>query len=140
VLAASELLFALADSFTALLGLRLVQGLLLPAIFTSLMMYVALAAAPHQRAREMAHYVAASILGGYLGRLLAGLGAAYVDWRAVFYLLAAGLLLAAWPLGRLAAPVAATPAEGPRLRGALRVLRAGGYLRVYVVVFALFFV
>lgn len=139
-LGALELLFAVVDRFALLLGVRFLQGLLLPAVLTSLMTYIALAAPPARRSRDLAGYVAASIVGGYLGRLLSGLGAAYTDWRLVFVLLGTGLLLAAIPLGRLR-PVRSTgAAEPPSLRLVREVLRDGGYIPLYVAVFAFFFV
>ncbi len=135
-----EILFALADSFPLLLGLRFAQGLLLPAVITALMTYIALAAPPARLPGAMAGYVAASILGGYLGRLLAGLGAAYADWRLIFVALGAGLLLAFFPLGRLRVAAGKAPAERPTPRLVLQVLGEGGLTRVYAVAFSFFFV
>jgi YNFM family putative membrane transporter len=139
-LGALELLFAAADRFPLLLAVRFLQGLLLPAVLTSLMTYIALAAPPERRSRDLAGYVGASIVGGYLGRLLSGLGAAYTDWRLVFVLLGAGLLLAAIPLGRLRPVQRAGAAEPPSPRLVLEVLREGGYTPLFVAVFAFFFV
>src|SRR5690606_31614713 len=135
-----ELLFPLADSFALLLGVRFLQGLLLPAVFTSLMTYLALAAPPERLARDLSGYVAASILGGYLGRLLAGLGAAYVDWRLVFGVVGVGLLLTVAPLRGLQVPERRATAEPPSPRLVLEVLREGGDARLYLMAFSFFFV
>lgn len=135
-----ELAFALAESFPLLLGVRFLQGLLLPAVITSLMTYLARATPAERLSRAMAEYVAASILGGYLGRLLAGLSAAYLDWRLAFVVIGAGLLLSALPLGRLHVAVEAAEVEPPSARLVLRVLGEGGYVRLYLVAFSFFFV
>src|SRR5690606_31284500 len=89
----------------------------------------------------LSEYVAASIVGGYVGRLLAGLGAAYLDWRAAFVAIGAGLLAVSVPIGRMrAAGERAAAAEPPSARLALRVLGEGSFARVYVVAFSFFFV
>jgi YNFM family putative membrane transporter len=138
-LALSEAVFARVDSFPLLLGIRLLQGLLLPAVMTSLMTHIARSARGAELRRRMSLYIAATILGGYLGRLVSGLGAAYLGWRFVFYALAAGLAAAAVLLGRAGEePFAPRPT---RVSGAAReVLRMPRFARLYAVVFCFFFV
>jgi len=139
LLALSELLFCAATSFPLLLGIRLLQGLLIPALLTSLMTYVASVAPPAAVARAMAVYIAATILGGFLGRACSGLFASWFGWRVSFLVLAASLAVCFLLLGRLAeaAPVGLVrPTPGDLLR----VLRSRACWPVYGVVFCLFLV
>ena len=69
LLALDQLCFYLVTEFWQLIGLRLIQGLLLPAIFTSLMTYCATMVPTGQVRRVMGLYIGATITGGFLGRL-----------------------------------------------------------------------
>ena len=86
----NQIAFYLVDAFWQLLLLRLLQGLLLPAIFTALMTYCASTVPVQMVRRAMGYYIGATILGGFGGRLLGGLVASAFDWRAAFVV--AGLL------------------------------------------------
>ena len=90
LLAVNQVAFYLVDAFWQLLLLRLLQGLLLPAIFTALMTYCASTVPLPMVRRAMGYYIGATILGGFGGRLLGGLVASAFDWRAAFVV--AGLL------------------------------------------------
>lgn len=139
LLGALQLAFALAPSFGALLAVRVGVGVVLPAVFTAAMTQTALSAPAAELGRAMAGYVAASIVGGFAGRLLTGATAGWVDWRLPFLLLGAALLATAAALRRLPrfAPPPA-PAGRPRLHAAL--LAAPGLPAVLCTAFCLFFV
>lgn len=139
LLAITQVLCYFAPTFSLLLLVRLLLGLLVPALLTALMTYVAATAPPAQLSRAMAVYIASTILGGFLGRACSGAIATGFGWRYSFLALAFSLLLAWLALGRL------TPAPGQRLarpRADLLpvVLRQPALLRVYVAVGCLFFV
>lgn len=84
LLALNQVCFVWADQFWQLLVLRLLQGLLLPAIFTALMTYCATMVAPGMVRRAMGYYIGATIIGGFLGRLAGGLFASAYDWHSAF--------------------------------------------------------
>ena len=90
LLALDQICFYFAVEFWHLLVLRLLQGLLLPAIFTALMTYCASMVPAHLVRRVMGLYIAATILGGFCGRLAGGVFASSFDWRSAF--VAMGLL------------------------------------------------
>lgn len=138
VLAAAQVALAFAGSFPLMLALRFVQGLALPAVMTSLMTHVALSAGARVQ-RAMSVYVAASIVGGYLGRLLSGVSAAWGGWRVFFVALGAALFLCAFPLGRLTAGERVRPAR-PEARIVREVLREREHLRAYATAFSIYFV
>ena len=84
LLAVDQLCFYFVDEFWQLLVLRLIQGLLLPAIFTALMTYCASMVPKALVRRAMGFYIGATILGGFSGRLAGGFFASSFDWRIAF--------------------------------------------------------
>ncbi len=84
LLALDQVCFYFADEFWHLIVLRLLQGLLLPAIFTALMTYCASMVPPNMVRRAMGFYIGATILGGFTGRLAGGVFASSFDWRSAF--------------------------------------------------------
>jgi YNFM family putative membrane transporter len=94
-LALCQLAFALVGvfglGFAWLVALRVIQGLLFPAIFTALVTYSASMSAPSQVRRSVSFYIATTIFGGFAGRALGGALASQFDWQAPFWLL--GVLL-----------------------------------------------
>ncbi|MFO7984216.1 MAG: MFS transporter [Desulfuromonadales bacterium] len=119
--------------------LRLLQGLLLPAIFTALMTYVSARSSGDKVQRAMAIYVASTILGGFLGRATSGAIAAWAGWRFSFLILGVTLLAIGALLGRLP-ETGGRQALRPGLDQVRRVLRQPGYLHIYFLIFCMFFV
>ncbi len=129
---------ALGPEYRVFLVIRFLQGLLIPAIFTGLMTYVAATARPGGLSRAMAVYVATTVFGGFVGRALVGLLADVGGWQIAFTVLGALLLVAAFRLTRLrdggeASFVRAHP------RVILEVLRVPGLWRWYLTIFCAFF-
>jgi YNFM family putative membrane transporter len=139
LLAATSFGLGLGPGYPVFLALRVLQGLLLPAMLTGLMTYVASTATPDGLPRAMAAYVAATIAGGFLGRAFAGQVSELIGWQGMFALL--GLLLttvAVW-LCRLPAT---TNTRFGRLhpRALLGVLKVPGLVHAYLTIFGAFFV
>ena len=84
LLALNQVCFVFVEEFWHLLALRFMQGLLLPAIFTALMTYCASMVAPAQVRRAMGFYIGATIIGGFVGRLVGGVFASSFDWHSAF--------------------------------------------------------
>ena len=101
LLALSEVLMFVVEPFAGLMALRLLQGLLIPAMLTSLMTYVSQITGKGDVAKAMAWYIAATILGGFAGRVFSGLIASLLHWRFSFLFLGFGLLVAWLWLGRI---------------------------------------
>lgn len=139
LLALSELPFLFADSFWLLFLTRFVQGLLLPAIFTALMTYLASMTGSERIRRVMSFYIAATITGGFAGRALSGVIASLGDWRTTFLLLLIGLLAAYALLLLLEADVRARFAR-PSIHAIGAVLGNRLFLKVYLIIFLVFFV
>ena len=77
-------LTATATSLSALAVLRLLQGLLTPGVFIITIAYVTEEWTPLLVPRVMSFYVAGTVFGGFMGRLLGGTIASHLGWRAVF--------------------------------------------------------
>lgn len=94
-------LVATASGLNSLIGWRFVQGLFMPAIFAVTMAYISEEWKGKKVGSVMSVYVTGNILGGVLGRFLAGVIAAHFSWRGAFVLLgclnfATGALIWAW--------------------------------------------
>lgn len=127
---------ALAPSWYALLGLRLLAGLALSGVPAVAMAYVAEEVDPGSIGSVMGLYIAGSALGGMGGRLVASLVAAMADWR--WALAAVGLagLAMAEAFRRLAPPsqqfVASEDGGLALARSAALLFRDAGLRLLYV--------
>lgn len=138
LLALNQLSFYLVDAYWQLIMLRLMQGLLLPAIFTALMTYCASTVALPMVRRAMGFYIGATILGGFGGRLLGGVFASWFDWHAAFVV--AGLMQLV-PLLLMLKAESDADINFARLdiRSISRVLRAPDYRYMFLALAAVFF-
>jgi predicted MFS family arabinose efflux permease len=111
------LYLALAQGMQGILLARFLQGLLLPAIFSSAVAFISEDWKGSEAASVVGIYQAGAVLGGFAGRLVTALASDSFGWRGGFFALTAvtllaGLALLAWlPNGR---PL---PASGKGLRG-----------------------
>ncbi len=145
LLGGSEVAFALVDVFWGLVAIRFLQGALVSMLLAATMTYVSVQA--DRVGRVMTFYVSASVLGGLIGRIVAGYGAEWVGIPVVL----SGLGLVTIGAAALAFQLSAEPdRQGPRSpsNGRRRVsvsllgdvLRTPSYRLLYGVVFCAFFV
>lgn len=130
---------AWADSFGMFLALRFIQGFAVPAMLTALMTHVSASAGPSRVHAVMATYIAATTLGGFLGRFFAGITAAEWGRRVPFAVLAAclaGCLALTRTLSADARAQFAKPSPGVMRE----VLARPGFLKAYLMAACLFFV
>ncbi len=139
ILGVLELLFSLTDDYFTLLLLRAVQGLMIPAILTSLMSYISYTSTRENVQHSIAMYIAATIMGGFLGRFFSGLSTELFGWRVFFFFLGILLLLASLLLRCLERDAKMSYAR-PRLNEIAGLLRQGEFLWLYLAIFCLFFV
>ncbi len=139
ILAVTELFFAGTSSFTLLMTIRLIQGLLVPAILTSLMTYLSQRSSADTIQRVMAIYIAATIFGGFIGRATSGLIANLFGWRFSFLALAITLGIGFLTLFRLP-ETAGIKATRPQPKAILEVLRKPAFLPIYMSIFCLFLI
>jgi len=135
-------LVATASSIGEMVAWRFVQGALLPGAYAIALAYIGEAFQGGGVGRAMAALVTGSVVGGFSGRLIAGLTAQSLGWRSSFLTLAALTALGGVASARLLpARQAPTSSRSQPLR-ALRALaaRLDGRLAVtYVVAFNVFF-
>jgi MFS family permease len=79
---------ALAPSLDWLIFWRFVHGLLLPPIFAVTLAYIGDEWPPAEANGVFGVYASASAIGGFLGRFIPGMLAAYIGWRGGFLVLA----------------------------------------------------
>ncbi|HET7753743.1 MAG TPA: MFS transporter [Anaeromyxobacteraceae bacterium] len=118
LLALPTLACAAAQSLGVLVGLRALQGLLVPGMTAVAIAYAGDLFPARRIAAAVGGVIAASVAGGLLGRLVGGLVASAYGWRATFVVGAAWTVLAAVAMAR--AP------ESPRAPG-----REGGFVKAY---------
>ncbi len=125
------------DAYTPFLVLRGIQGLIMPAILTALMAYLSAQQDSLGLKAIMARYVAATIVGGLLGRLVSGGISQWYDYHLTYWLLAVCLIGAAvLPWQR--APRRAMNATLPTRAGLLRAWSIQGNLWRFLAVSCLF--
>jgi YNFM family putative membrane transporter len=134
-----ELLFALADSYVVLLVLRGLQGLMIPAILTAIVTSISYSSSRQQVGRNIAIYIAATIVGGFLGRFLCGICTDLFGWRVFFFTLGVLLLISCLLLRSMARDVK-LHSQQPRLSDISHQLGQPFFLRIYLAIFCLFFV
>jgi predicted MFS family arabinose efflux permease len=89
VIVAPTLMVGLATSLPALIFWRAVQGLVLPPIFAVTVAYIGDEWPPKEATTAAGIYSSGSSLGGFSGRLVTGILADLISWRAGFVALAA---------------------------------------------------
>ncbi len=93
LLALSNPLMLLIDSWHGILGLRLVQGILLAAVPAIAMAFMRESLPLSALMKAGAFYIAANSFGGIVGRILGGLMAEYLSWQGAALLLTAVTLV-----------------------------------------------
>ncbi len=138
LLAIDQFALFFTTEFWQLLALRFAQGLLVPGLFTALMTYAASMSTPTLVRRVMGQYIAATIIGGFSSRALAGYLASTLGWQWIFLVLGCLLLVPAWLSGYLRADA---ELNFGRLdaRAIGRVLRVPNYAWSYLALFTVFF-
>ncbi|CAH9049660.1 Inner membrane transport protein YnfM [Pseudoalteromonas holothuriae] len=137
ILSVTSLLFALAPTFELLLVLRFIQGLTLPAALTAMTGFIGQQYSAAQLQQNMTRYIGSSILGGYLGRVLAANFASWFTWQSFYFVLALALLILALLIKPKKCQPPVRQAESPKAY--LKPLREPLIVRLFLGVFCMFF-
>lgn len=108
LLAIPTLLCAAAPSFRVLLVFRALQGALIPGVTAVAVAYLGDVVTPEELGPRVGGWIAASVAGGLTGRVVSGLLADWINWRAPFLLFGALTIVGAVGLAR------ELPRTGPR--------------------------
>ncbi|MFW9620149.1 MAG: MFS transporter [Sulfurospirillum sp.] len=139
ILGILELCFAWSDTYPVLLFIRALQGLLIPAVLTSLMSYISFITPKDRVQQAIGYYIGATILGGFVGRLLSGLLSDYFGWRLFFVLLGIALIVMFGCLSFLSEEVKVDFVK-PKLSQIMDVLKNKTFFNIYMMMFFIFFV
>ncbi|MBL8661599.1 MAG: MFS transporter [Candidatus Odyssella sp.] len=135
-------LAATAGSLEALLLWRGLQGLLLPPIFAIAVAYIGEEWPAHEVAPVLGVYTAGTVLGGFLGRFIAGLAAEHFGWRGAFLVLAGIELIGALVAARYLPPerrFAPAPGFASALGTMIGHLRNARIVATFAIGFAILF-
>jgi len=134
----SEILLGFAANFYQILGVRLFQGFLIPAILTSLMTYVSKLSNGENIQKVMSIYIASTIVGGFAGRAISGLISYLFNWRFSFLFLGVCLVMLIFFVKSLEKDVNLSVAK-PKFKDIFSVMRDKKFLVVYISIFLSFF-
>lgn len=134
-----ELCFAWSDTYSVLLAIRALQGLLIPAVLTSLMSYISFITPKDRVQQAIGYYIGATILGGFIGRLLSGVLSDLFGWRLFFVLLGVALIGMFWCLRFLGEEVKVDFVK-PKFSQVMDILKNKTFFNIYAMMFFIFFV
>ena len=134
-----ELCFSWSDTYVTLLVIRALQGLLIPAVLTSLMSYISFITPKDKVQQSIGYYIGATILGGFLGRLLSGMLSDLFGWRLFFVFLGIALIVMFGALSFLSEEVKVDFVK-PKRSQVLDVLKNKTFFHIYAMMFFIFFV
>ncbi len=138
LLSIAQLPFLFNISFEWLLLVRFLEGLLLPAIFTALTTFLAQHSPPQTIRKIMGYYVAATIAGGFGGRLLSGITATYLHWHVAFFIIFVGLFIS-WFLLKNIVTTKELRFSQPKISDIQHVLLNPVFNKIYAIIFLSFF-
>jgi len=134
----TNLMLGFSDSFETFLLARCFEGLTVPAILTSSMTILANIDKKNIQF-NMSVYVAATVFGGLLGRVMSGYIATEFGWRAVFFSLSFALLISLVFIRNLDLDVA-TKMTKATLKDVMAILKDRRFVLIYITMFTVFFV
>lgn len=138
-LGVSEIIFASSDTYFLLISLRGFQGLLIPAILTSLMSYISQTISQDRVQQAMGFYIGITIVGGFAGRFFSGLLSDVFGWRFFFVFLGIMLIINSLFLRKISQDIKTNYAK-PNLTKITNVLKIPHNLYIYLSMFCAFFV
>ncbi|MBL0708959.1 MAG: MFS transporter, partial [Sulfurimonas sp.] len=138
VLFFTNLVLGFSTTFEMFLVARCVEGLVVPAILTSSMTILANIDKKNIQF-NMSIYVAATVFGGLVGRVMSGFIATEFGWRAVFFSLSFALLVALFFVKNLKLDID-TKLTRATLHDVFTILKDRRFALIYLMMFCVFFV
>jgi len=134
----TNLVLGFSNSFEMFLTARFVEGLVVPAILTSSMTILANIDKKNIQF-NMSVYVASTVFGGLVGRVMSGFIATEFGWRFVFFSLSFALLVAIYFIKNLDLDINAKLTKA-KLHNVIAILKDRRFALIYFVMFSVFFV
>jgi YNFM family putative membrane transporter len=138
ILLITNIFLGFSTSYTMFLSARIAEGIVIPAILTASMSILANIDKENIQ-RNMAIYVAATVFGGLVGRLVSGIIAHEFGWRVVFFSLSGALLLSIYLINKLSFEGNANLTKA-KISDVLTILKDKRFVVVYSLMFSMFFV
>jgi len=138
ILFTTNIFLGLSNSYEIFLGVRIAEGLVIPAILTSVMSILANMDKKNIKF-NMSIYVAATVFGGIIGRVASGIVASNFGWRVVFFSLSFQLLIALYFVHKITYTGEAKLVRA-NLSDVVLILKDKRFLTVYLLMFTIFFV
>lgn len=139
ILTILEIYLYFVKSFNILITIRLIQGLLIPGILTSLMTFISVVVDKSFVQNFMSYYIASTILGGFLGRFMSGLIAKVIGWRYSFIILGLSLIFSLILLIFID-NYKIERKDKLTFKNSMNILKAYPFINVYISIFCIFFV
>jgi len=137
ILFITNLLLSFSNSYGMFLFIRTIEAIVIPAILTSCM---AILASDKQNTKlNMSIYVAATVFGGLMGRVISGFIATEFGWRMVFFFLSLALLLGLYFIKQLNLSIE-TNMTKPKVKDIINILKDKRFVVIYALMFTIFFV
>ncbi|MDR1460908.1 MAG: MFS transporter [Campylobacteraceae bacterium] len=134
-----EVCFSFSNSYMILIGIRAVQGFLIPAALTSLVSYISTSSTYENIQRALGNYVAITIMGGFLGRLLSGISSEYFGWRPFFFIIGLGLIASFFAILGVSKDIKAGFVK-PTTKEIINIIKVKHNFYMYAAIFCVFFV
>jgi len=134
----TNLILGFSTSFEMFLLARCVEGLVVPAILTSSMTILANIDKENIQF-NMSVYVASTVFGGLVGRVMSGFIATEFGWRTVFFSLSFALLIAIFFIKNLNLDINAKLTKAS-LKDVKNILKDKRFVIIYFLMFSVFFV
>lgn len=136
VLFVTNIVLSFSNTYELFLIARTVEAAVIPAILTACMSI--LASDKEQIKVNMSIYVAATVFGGLIGRVMSGVIATEFGWRAVFFSLSLALLFGLYFIQKLSYEGEANMTK-PQLKDIFAILKDKRFVVIYVLMFTVFF-
>ncbi len=138
ILFITNIFLGFSNNYEVFLTIRIIEGLVIPAILTSVMSILANLDKKNIKF-NMSVYVASTVFGGIVGRILAGFIATNFGWRWVFFILSFELLIALYLVFKITYEGETTLIKAS-IKDVLEILNDRRFIIVYFLMFSMFFV
>ncbi|MDX1809258.1 MAG: MFS transporter [Sulfurospirillaceae bacterium] len=138
ILFVTNIFLGLSNNYETFLAIRIIEGLVIPAILTSVMSILANLDKENVKF-NMSVYVASTVFGGIIGRVASGFIATNFGWRIVFISLSVELLFALYFVHKISYSGEAKLVRA-NISDVISILKDRRFTTVYLLMFTIFFV
>ena len=138
ILFVTNLFLGFSNSFEMFLAVRFIEGFVVPAILTSSMTILANIDKKNIQF-NMSIYVASTVFGGLIGRVMSGFIATEFGWRVVFFSLSFALFIAFYFIKNLNLDINAKLTKAS-VKDVMNILKDRRFAIIYLMMFSVYFV